>query len=95
MNKILRIPVVDTDFMASCLWPNNPSLHPPILYGLFKDFDGKTPYKAEDVPIRIYAELTDLSAKYCEDLDKELQDIVAALRVKLPRYVCLCMYVCM
>ncbi len=23
--------LVDTDFLTSCLWPNNPSLHPPIL----------------------------------------------------------------
>ena len=32
--------LTDTDFLASSLWPNNPSLHPPILYGLFKDWDG-------------------------------------------------------
>lgn len=85
MKKILKIDdLKDTDFIASCLWPNNPSIHPPILYGLFKDFDGKTPYKAEDVPNRIYAEMTDTSSKYMEDMDKELQDIVGALRVKLP-----------
>ncbi|EOD09983.1 hypothetical protein EMIHUDRAFT_465316 [Emiliania huxleyi CCMP1516] len=43
--KILKMPfLTDTDFIASTLWPNNPSLHPPILYGLFKDWDGKSPY---------------------------------------------------
>ena len=43
--KILKMPfLTDTDFIASTLWPNNPSLHPPILYGLFKDWDGKAPY---------------------------------------------------
>jgi len=43
--KILKMPfLTDTDFIASSLWPNNPSLHPPILYGLFKDWDGHSPY---------------------------------------------------
>ena len=44
--KILQMPFLShTDFIASSLWPNNLSLHPPILYGLFKDWDGKTAYK--------------------------------------------------
>jgi hypothetical protein len=48
--KILKMPfLTDTDFLASSLWPNNPSLHPPILYGLFKDWDGKTPYDPANV----------------------------------------------
>ena len=39
--KILKMPfLTDTDFLASSLWPNNPSLHPPILYGLFEHWDG-------------------------------------------------------
>ena len=33
--------LTDTDFLASSLWPNNPSLHPPILYGLFKERGGR------------------------------------------------------
>jgi hypothetical protein len=36
LRPILRQNLKDTDFLASTLWPNNPSLHPPILYGLFK-----------------------------------------------------------
>jgi hypothetical protein len=39
---ILRQNLKDTHFLASTLWPNNSSLHPPILYGLFKDWDGGT-----------------------------------------------------
>ena len=43
--KILKMPfLTHTDFIASSLWPNNPSLHPPILYGLFKDWDGVTAF---------------------------------------------------
>ena len=41
---ILRQDLRDTHFLASTLWPNNSSLHPPILYGLFKDWDGVTGY---------------------------------------------------
>ena len=42
--KILKMPfLTDTDFLASSLWPNNPSLHPPILYGLFEHWDGASP----------------------------------------------------
>jgi len=53
--KILKMSfLTDTDFLASSLWPNNPSLHPPILYGLFKDWDGKSPYDPAKVFIYIY-----------------------------------------
>ena len=42
--KILQMPfLTHTDFIASSLWPNNPSLHPPILYGLFEHWDGASP----------------------------------------------------
>lgn len=37
LKGILRMPFLsDTTFLASSMWPNNSSLHPPILYGLFK-----------------------------------------------------------
>ena len=46
--KILKMPfLTDTDFLASSLWPNNPSLHPPILYGLFEHWDGAAPRRAQ------------------------------------------------
>ena len=63
--KILKMPfLTDTDFLASTLWPNNPSLHPPILYGLFKDWDGKSAYDPEKVklPKRLNASLAVTSA---------------------------------
>mmetsp|Transcript_4675 Transcript_4675/g.8248 ORF Transcript_4675/g.8248 Transcript_4675/m.8248 type:complete len:411 (-) Transcript_4675:1042-2274(-) len=85
MSKILQIEDMrDTDFLVSTLWPNNPSLHPPILYGIFKDWDGETPYNKEDVPLRIYAELTDASAEALETLDKELVSIIDGLKTHYP-----------
>jgi len=84
LGPILRQPLVDCDFLSSTLWPNNPSLHPPILYGLFKDWDGKTPYKKEDVPSKIYADLTAESAKYVCSLDEELVSIVKGLSGVFP-----------
>jgi len=79
LNPILRMDLQDTDFLASTLWPNNPSLHPPILYGLFKDWDGKTPYDPKTLPVRIYADLTQGSANSVVQLDEELVRIVASL----------------
>jgi len=83
--KILKMPfLTDTDFIASTLWPNNPSLHPPILYGLFKDWDGKAAYDPATLPVAIYADLRTDSAKAIVDLDRELSAIVAALSKVLP-----------
>jgi hypothetical protein len=84
MWEVLRMKLVDTDFLACCLWPNNPSLHPPILYGLFKDFDGKTPYDPKKLPVWIYKEMCDASAEATETLDNELSSIVAALSEVFP-----------
>lgn len=85
LRPILKQKLVDTDFLASTLWPNNPSLHPPILYGIFKDFDGKTPYAAGSLPLWIYKELCDASAKYVCELDKELVSIVKGLSEVFPK----------
>ena len=83
--RILRMPfLTDTDFLACCFWPNNPSLHPPILIGLFKDFDGKTPYDPAKLPEFIYKDLRTGSAEFLVALDKELCALVAALAKKHP-----------
>lgn len=77
---ILQMPfLTDTDFIASSLWPNNPSLHPPILYGLFKDWDGATPYDAAKLPTLIYADMRTGSAKALVEMDTELTTIVKTL----------------
>lgn len=83
--KILQMPFLShTDFIASSLWPNNPSLHPPILYGLFKDWDGKTAYKPEDLPTLIYADMRTESAKALVQMDQELVSIVKKLAQLYP-----------
>ncbi len=82
---ILKMPfLTDTDFLASTLWPNNPSLHPPILYGLFKDWDGSSAYDAAQLPTAIYADLRTDSAFTLVEMDGELCAIVAKLRAVLP-----------
>jgi len=84
--KILKMPfLTDTDFIASTLWPNNPSLHPPILYGLFKDWDGKSPYDPDKVPTLIYKDLRTGSAVTLVEMDTDLCAIVAGLRGALPQ----------
>lgn len=81
---ILRQPLEDTHFLASTLWPNNAMIHPPILYGLFKDWDGKTPFDEEKVPKAIYAEMTDESGECVVKMDEELQELNKALRKLFP-----------
>ena len=85
LKKILKMPfLTDTDFIASSLWPNNPSLHPPILYGLFKDWDGKTPYDPASLPTLIYADMRTDSAKALVQMDNELTSIVKKLSQLYP-----------
>ena len=85
IGAMLRIAVVErTDFLTCTLWPNNPLFHPTVLYGLFSDWDMKTPYKVEDVPARIYADVTQRSADYIQKMDDEMQLIVAAVKTKYP-----------
>jgi len=84
--KILKMDfLTDTDFLASSLWPNNPSLHPPILYGLFKDWDGVAAYDPSAVPTRIYADMRTGSAHALVQMSDELVSIVLALRGALPQ----------
>jgi opine dehydrogenase len=83
--EILQMPfLTDTDFLASSFWPNNPSLHPPILYGLFKNWDGKTPLIKKDLPILIYKDLRTDSSITIVGLDDDLSAIVDALAKKYP-----------
>ena len=84
LRPILRQNLVDTDFLASTLWPNNPSLHPPILYGLFKNWDGKQGFDASTLPVAIYGEMTDASAKVRAAASRlELPAHLTALRILL------------
>jgi len=87
LQPILKQNLVDCDFLTSTLWPNNTSLHCPILYGLFKDWDGKTAFKKEDLPVAIYKDATEASCKYICQFDDELCSIVDALRKVYPNNV--------
>ena len=90
--KILQMPfLTDTDFIASSLWPNNPSLHPPILYGLFKygpdgttPWDGTTPYDPETLPTLIYKDMRTESARSLVKLDNG--ERLASKRARAPRW---------
>jgi hypothetical protein len=85
LQGLLRNEIVSrTDFLVCTLWPNNPLFHPTVLYGIFSDWDMKTPYKVEDVPARIYADVTKRSADYIQKMDDELQLISEAVRAKTP-----------
>jgi hypothetical protein len=79
MERILCQPTEDTSFMASLFWPNNLWLHPPILYGLFKDWDGESYYDVDALPKKIYAEMSEESGQVMETLDTELRHVVHCL----------------
>lgn len=85
MQKLLCLPLCErTDFITCTLWPNNPSFHPTVLWGLFADWDMKTPYKTTSVPQLIYAEVTRKSADTMQKMDDELQSITKAIQKHYP-----------
>ena len=73
-----------TDFLTCTLWPNNPTFHPTVLWGLFADWDMKSPFKREELPARIYADCTRASAECVEAMDAEMQVLIKAVRAKQP-----------
>ncbi len=79
---ILRQRVDDTSFLVAVLWPNNSHFHPPILYGLFKEWDGKSAFDKGHLPTYIYLEMTDSSADSVQKFDTEVCKIIEALRLK-------------
>jgi len=85
LQKLLMLPLCErTDFITCTLWPNNPLFHPTVLWGLFADWDMKTPYKESDVPKMIYAEVTRKSADTMQKMDDEMQSITKAVRKIYP-----------
>lgn len=49
------------NFLTLTLIPSNQIIHPGRVYGIFKDWDGKTPFDKESLPL-LYEELDDFSA---------------------------------
>mmetsp|Transcript_15372 Transcript_15372/g.18642 ORF Transcript_15372/g.18642 Transcript_15372/m.18642 type:complete len:399 (-) Transcript_15372:145-1341(-) len=87
LGKILRLDTIqDADFLFSSLWPNNPLVHPPILYALFKDWDGKKVFQlgSPEAPEYIYAELNEQAAENIGKLSDEHVAIVKALSAANP-----------
>lgn len=87
------------NFLCATLTPSNQILHPGKLrsilielisgllvarvYGVFKDWDGKTPYDEKELPL-IYEDMDDFSAEWLVRLDNEIQAIKTAITKKYP-----------
>ena len=62
MSLMYFIPTVPIpNFLNMTLCPSNQIIHPGRVYGFFKNWDGKTPFKAKDMPL-LYEGLDDDSA---------------------------------
>ena len=68
------------NFLCITLTPSNQIIHPPRVYSMFKDWDGKTPYDPKKIP-RLY-ELDEASANEIQSLDDEIQ----AIKKKINQY---------
>lgn len=79
LKNVLKQELQVTDFISSLFWPNNPWLHPPILYGLLKDWDGLSTLKIKDYPNKIYGEMTEYSGEIVSNLNDEICNIVNEL----------------
>jgi hypothetical protein len=71
------------NFLSLTLTPSNQIIHPGRVYGLFKDWDGKTPYKT--IPL-FYEDLDEFSAAQLLLLDNEIQSIKREINKKYPAY---------
>ena len=49
------------NFLSLTLCPSNQIIHPGRVYGFFKDWDGKTPFNAKEMPL-LYEGLDQQSA---------------------------------
>eukprot|EP00357_Protocruzia_adherens_P017510 CAMPEP_0115006692 /NCGR_PEP_ID=MMETSP0216-20121206/20666_1 /TAXON_ID=223996 /ORGANISM="Protocruzia adherens, Strain Boccale" /LENGTH=431 /DNA_ID=CAMNT_0002373353 /DNA_START=13 /DNA_END=1308 /DNA_ORIENTATION=+ len=83
--RLYTIPCVQIpNFLTLTLSPSNQIIHPGRYYGIFKDWDGKTPYNPEDLPKTLYEDMDDFSANEMQLLDNELQSIKKALVKRFP-----------
>lgn len=75
MQEMIGVPLQSTDFLTCTLWQNNPSLHPPILYALFQNWDGTSYYDPECLPVYIYGDISQEVSDVVEALDCEIRTI--------------------
>ena len=71
------------NFLSLTLCPSNQIIHPGRVYGFFKNWDGKTPFNAKDMPL-LYEGLDQVSADEIQVLDDEIQATKAALLKRYP-----------
>jgi hypothetical protein len=72
MSLLYFIPSVPIpSFLNMTLCPSNQIIHPGRVYGFFKDWDGKTPFNAKDMPL-LYEGLDEFSAEQIQLLDDEI-----------------------
>lgn len=72
--KLVRL----ADFAAIVLNPANQIIHPARYWGIFKDWDGRTPIRGDEVPW-LYRDFDRVSTEALAGLDVELQAIKADL----------------
>lgn len=72
------------NFLTLTLSPSNQIIHPARYYAIFKDWDGQTPYKKEDIAWGLYTEFDPLASEWLEKLDSELQKIKEGLTKRFP-----------
>lgn len=84
LDDLYGIPTIPlANFLIITLTPSNQIIHPGRVYGVFKDWDGKTPFKPEQIPM-LYEEMDDFSADQMQLLDDEIQLIKKAILKKYP-----------
>lgn len=78
MEVLFGIPTVPLpNFLCLTLTPSNQIIHPGRMLGVFKDWDGKTPYDPKKIPL-LYEDMDDISADLMQELDDEIQAIKVA-----------------
>lgn len=84
MSLLYFIPSVPIpNFLNLTLCPSNQIIHPGRVYGFFHQWDGKTPFKAKDMPL-LYEGLDEFSALQIELLDNEIQLTKTAILKRYP-----------
>ncbi|KAL4510772.1 hypothetical protein ABPG72_004926 [Tetrahymena utriculariae] len=86
IEKMWTIPTVALpNFLTLTLTPSNQIIHPARIYGVFQNWDGKTPYDPKSIPL-FYEDMDEYSAHQLELLDSEIQLIKEAIMGKYPQY---------
>ncbi len=72
-----------SNFTNIVLTPSNQIIHPGRYYGIFHNWDGRTPYAVEDIPL-LYGDMDQFSSECLQYLDDELQAIKHGILDRFP-----------